>query len=244
MSKTPVRTDTTGRTPERPASSSGDIAAFLDAARSVKPGAGGTGRIVLALDATMSRQPTWDMACQIQAEMFENVARSTALSMQLVYFRGFGECRASRWARSGPELAGMMTRIDCRAGRTQIGKVLKHALGEHARSPISALVYIGDAMEENPDRVGHAAGQLGVRGVPAFVFQEGHEPGAEVVFREIARLTRGGWFRFDPSAPRVLADLLKSIAVYATGGVKALEARGTVADRRLLTQLKGGGQHP
>ncbi|MEQ8401448.1 MAG: VWA domain-containing protein [Roseitalea porphyridii] len=240
MSKTPVRTDAQ-RSPDKRASSSGDIAAFLDAARTIKPGAGGGGRIVLALDATMSRQPTWDMASQIQAEMFQNVARETSLTMQLVYFRGFGECRSSRWARNGPELAAMMTRIDCRAGRTQIEKVLKHALKEHNKSPISALVYIGDAMEEDPDALGHAAGQLGVRGVPAFVFQEGHEPGAERMFREIARLTRGGWFRFDPSAPQVLADLLKSIAVYATGGLKALEARGTGSDRKLLTQLKGGG---
>lgn len=240
MSKTPVKSDDASRAPNKRASNSGDIAAFLDAAKTIKPGTGGTGRIVLALDATMSRQPTWDMASAIQAEMFENVARATTLSMQLVYFRGFGECRASRWARNGPELAAMMTRIDCRAGRTQIGKVLKHALKEHEKSPISALVYIGDAMEENPDTIGHAAGQLGVRGVPAFVFQEGHEPGAEIVFREIARLTRGGWFRFDPSSPRVLADLLKSIAVYATGGLKALETRGTGSDRKLLTQMKGG----
>lgn len=240
MSKTPAKTDSTSRTPQKRASSSGDIASFLNAAKTIKPGVGGAGRIVLALDATMSRQPTWDMASAIQAEMFENVGRSTSLNMQLVYFRGFGECRASRWARSGPELAAMMTRIDCRAGRTQIGKVLKHALKEHEKSPISALVYIGDAMEEDADALGHAAGQLGVRGVPAFVFQEGHEPGAELVFREIARLTRGGWFRFDPSAPRVLADLLKSIAVYATGGLKALEARGSGSDRKLLTQLKGG----
>ncbi|WP_346432544.1 MULTISPECIES: VWA domain-containing protein [unclassified Roseitalea] len=221
-------------------SGSGDIAAFLNAARTIKPGSGGSGRIVLALDATMSRQPTWDMACNIQAQMFESVARSTSLNMQLVYFRGFGECRASRWARNGPELAGMMSRIDCRAGRTQIEKILKHALKEHNKAPISALVYIGDAMEENADAIGHAAGQLGVRGVPAFVFQEGREPGAETVFREVARLTRGGWFRFDPSAPQVLADLLKSIAVYATGGLKALEARGSQSDRKLLGQLKGG----
>ncbi|MBO6552323.1 MAG: VWA domain-containing protein [Roseitalea sp.] len=240
MSKSPVRTDRSERSPEAKTSSSGDIAAFLNAARAVKPGEGGAGRIVLALDATMSRQPTWDMASAIQAEMFESVASSTALTMQLVYFRGFGECRASRWAQNGRELGTMMTRIDCRAGRTQIGKVLKHALKEHGKSPISALIYIGDAMEEDADALGHVAGQLGVRGVPAFIFQEGREPGAELVFREIARLTRGGWFRFDPSSPRVLADLLKSIAVYATGGLKALEARGTGSDKRLLTQLKGG----
>ena len=249
MTKTPAQRpfsrsgDVSSRSDRAPAatsSSAGDIAAFLRAAKSVTPGTGGTGRIVLALDATMSRQPTWDMASNIQAQMFQSVASATSLRMQLVYFRGFGECRASRWARNGADLAGMMTQIDCRAGRTQIEKVLKHALKEHNKMPISALVYIGDAMEENPDALGHAAGQLGIRGVPAFVFQEGAEPGAEVVFREIARLTRGGWFRFDPSAQQVLADLLKSIAVYATGGLKALEARGSAPDRKLLGQLKGG----
>ncbi|WP_223479308.1 VWA domain-containing protein [Oricola indica] len=222
-------------------SSRGDIAAFLKAAKTAGKSATGNGRIVLALDATMSRQPTWDLACSIQAEMFESVSDIGSLLMQLVYFRGLGECRASKWAEDGKTLASMMSRIECRGGHTQILKVLKHTAKEHSRNRINALVYIGDAMEENVDDLVQAAGELGLHGIPVFIFQEGHDPSAEYAFREIARVTRGGWFRFDRSAASVLSKLLSAIAVYATGGLKALESRGSREDRLLLAQMSGDG---
>lgn len=222
-------------------SSSGDVAAFLQKAKTVKPGAPGKGRVILALDATMSRQPTWDMAASIQADMFRSVGAIGSLSMQLTYFRGFGECRSSCWATDGQSMAALMSKIDCRAGQTQIAKILKHAAKQHADAPVSAVVYIGDAMEENADELGHLAGVLGMRKVPVFMFQEGSEPLATLTFKEIARLSGGGWFRFDQSSADVLRRLLSSIAVYATGGLAALEARGAKEDRLLIEQMKPKG---
>lgn len=237
-SKSNVLKPTTAKGGAVAKSSSSEISAFLSQAKNAANGA--KGRVVLSLDATMSRQPTWDMACHIQGEMFKAVGKSTPLSMQLVYFRGNGECRASRWVRSGDELATMMSKIDCRAGHTQVNKVLKHAIDENANMPINALVYIGDAMEENPDDLGHSAAKLGMHKVPVFVFQEGHNAMAEATFKEVARLSSGGWFRFDRNAPNVLKDLLSSIAVYATGGIKALQLRGAKSDQILLEKLTGG----
>ncbi len=225
--------------PERaaaPVSKRAEVDAFLAAAKRAADN-GGSGRVMLALDATMSRQPTWDLACGIQAEMFKSVASKKALSMQLVYFRGHGECRASRWAKSGDELAKMMSGIECRAGHTQIEKVLKHAAKEHGRAKVNALIYIGDAVEENADDIGHAAGQLGLHNVPIFMFQEGGDPHVEIVYKEVARLSRGGWFRFDRNSPDVLRQLLSSIAVYATGGIKALKLRGQKTDRLLIEKM-------
>lgn len=213
-----------------------EVDAFLAAAKRAADN-GGNGRVMLALDATMSRQPTWDLACGIQADMFKAVTSKTALSMQLVYFRGHGECRASRWAKSGDEFANMMSGIECRAGHTQIEKVLKHAAKEHRRAKVNALVYIGDAVEESADDIGHAAGQLGLHNVPIFMFQEGHDRQVELVFKEVARLSRGGWFRFDRSAPDVLKELLASIAIYATGGIKALQLRGKKSDHLLIEKM-------
>lgn len=213
-----------------------EVDAFLAAAKRAGDN-GGDGRVMLALDATMSRQPTWDLACGIQADMFKAVATKTALNMQLVYFRGHGECRASQWAKSGDELAKMMSGIECRAGHTQIEKVLKHAAKEHQRAKVNALVYIGDAVEESADDIGHAAGQLGLHNVPIFMFQEGHDGHVEMVFKEVARLSRGSWFRFDRSAPDVLKELLSSIAIYATGGIKALKLRGKQSDRLLIEKM-------
>lgn len=238
MAKSKQPITPTGRSAPTPKKSdSSAIAAFLDAARAITP-VEGSGRLVLALDATMSRQPTWDMACSLQARMFEAVAKVGGLAVQLVYFRGFGECKASRFVGDAASLTDLMIRIDCRGGRTQIGKVLAHVAKENARQPVSAVIYIGDAMEENVDMLADKAGTLGLHGVPLFLFQEGHDSMVEQAFREFARLSRGAWFRFDRNAPDVVGQLLSSIAVYATGGLPALEKRGTDPDRKLLRQLK------
>lgn len=221
-------------------SSRSDISAFLDAARTVQPAPSGEGRLIFALDATMSRQPTWDLACRIQAEMFNAVGRAGRLDVQLVYFRGFGECRASSWVSHTKALRDLMTRIDCRGGQTQIGKVLSHALAETRKNPVSALVYIGDAMEENIDLLCERAGELGMRRVPCFLFQEGGDPVAASAFGEIARLSGGAHFHFDESAAGRLAELLKAVAVYASGGLKALQSTRSAGARLLLERLGPG----
>ena len=199
---------------------------------------GARGRLVFALDATASRQPTWDTACELQAEMFREVATAGGLDMQLVYYRGLGECRASRWISGPQQLAKTMSQIMCEAGHTQIEKVLIHASKETKLLKVSALIFVGDAMEENPDSLAHQAGELGRLGVPAFMFQEGKARDVEQVFREIARLTRGAYCRFDPGAAHQLAELLRAVAVYATGGITALAARRDTSAVKLLAQLK------
>jgi hypothetical protein len=226
-----------------PASSRTEIDAFLERVRELGPAStpGKRGRLIFALDATMSRQPTWDSACALQVEMFREAARSGGLDIQLVYFRGFGECRASGWVTTSDKLAALMTSIDCRGGHTQIGKVLSHARQEHAREPVQALVFVGDAMEEKLDDLSIAAGELGLLGVPAFMFQEGHDPVAENAYREIARLSRGAYCRFDTGAAHELAELLRAVAAYAAGGKKALaelSARQSRGAQHLLSQLK------
>lgn len=231
---------------QKPAAARSDstaIDAFVRHARALAQptGAKDGGRLILALDATMSRQPTWDLACSLQAEMFDAVSRAGSLNVQLVYFRGFGECRASRFVRDTSSLKDLMVKIDCRGGHTQIGKVLSHTLKETERTKVNALVYIGDAMEENVDDLADKAGRLGLHGVPVFAFQEGHDPVAETAFKEVARLSKGAWFRFDRNAASTLSKLLSAVAVYATGGLKALEARGRAEDRLMIEHLKKSG---
>ena len=225
------------------ASARPEIDAFIKRARTLAPATepGKRGRLIFALDATMSRQPTWDAACQLQGEMFREAAAIGGLDIQLVYYRGFDECRASPWVSDGPRLANLMAAITCRGGHTQIGKVLAHARRETEKAKAQALVFVGDAMEEAIDDLAAAAGELGLRGVPAFLFQEGGDPIAEQAFREIARLTRGAYCRFDTGAAHQLAELLRAVAVYAAGGMRALSdlsaRRGTGA-RALLEQLR------
>jgi hypothetical protein len=238
--KTPVSRDAREIEDASEVSAHGEIDAFLQQARAMtstrQPGV--RGRLIFALDATMSRQPTWDSACTLQALMFHETAGIGGLDVQLVYFRGFGECRASRWVDDPRRLADLMTRIDCRGGATQIRKVLRHARSEAGKKPVQALVYIGDSMEESVDELCALAGELGLLGVPAFMFHEGNDPIAGDAFREIARLTKGAYCRFDTGAAQQLRELLSAVAVYAAGGRAALEDYGRKGGReaRLLIE--------
>jgi hypothetical protein len=211
------------RLPKQQPSSAEDIAAFVAKARAMSPFADGRrGRLIFALDATMSRQPTWDMACTLQGDMFREAASLGSLDIRLVYYRGFNECRATSWISDSATLAKLMGKIDCRGGNTQIGKVLSDARREAGASSVRAVVFVGDAMEEDVDELCGRAGELGVLKVPVFMFQEGHDPVVERAFREIARLTGGAWCRFDPGAAAQLRELLRAAAAYAAGGREAL----------------------
>ena len=99
----------------------------------------------------MSRQPTWDMACALQADMFREAAALGSLDIRLVYYRGLNECRATGWISDSSQLAKLMAKIDCRGGNTQIGKVLSEARREAVTSAVRAVVFVGDAMEEKVD---------------------------------------------------------------------------------------------
>jgi len=233
-----------GGKPAAPSSSSAsEVAAFLKtvAARQPSSVVAGGGRLVFALDATMSRQPTWDTALVLQSAMFEEATAAGGLSVQLVYFRDLDECRASGWVTDGAHLSRLMRAIGCRGGRTQLTKVLRHVVNETGRRRVQALVYVGDAMEEDLDGLCAVAGELGLLGVPAFLFQEGRDAIAERAYREVARLTRGAYCRFDAGAARELGELLRAVAAYAAGGRAALAAlsqRRNAGARHLLEQLK------
>jgi hypothetical protein len=193
------------------------------------------GRLIFALDATASRQPTWDTAAQLQAQMFEAVAATRGLDIQLVYYRGAGECSTSRWMTDGKALTRTMSTVMCRAGHTQIGRVLNHVRKEHQRQKVDALILISDACEEIPADLYAQARELGV---PAFLFQEGDDDRIARIYAEIARITGGATAKFDTGAAQRLADLLKAVAVFATGGMKALANQNSDAARLLLTQIK------
>src|SRR5690242_21014236 len=227
--------------PESKSSTSEDIAAFAAKARAMAPHAqAGRGRLIFALDATMSRQPTWDMACALQADMFREAAALGSLDIRLVYYRGLNECRATGWIADSAQLAKLMAKIDCRGGNTQIGKVLSEARREAVASAVRAVVFVGDAMEENIDLLCAKAGELGLLKVPVFMFQEGEDETAEQAFREIARLTGGAWCRFDPGAAAQLRELLRAAAAYAAGGREALKrlSANESGAAKLLGQLK------
>lgn len=205
------------------------------------PAADGRGRLVFAMDATASRRATWDEAQRIQAEMFRTTAALGGLDIQLVFFRGLGECKASAWVSEANAMLRLMRQVECVGGHTQVERVLKHTLAEGRERRINALVYVGDCLEESPDDVAMRAGELGLLGVPIFAFQEGAEPRARACFQDMARLTRGAYCSFDASSAATLRELLSAVAVYAAGGYRALEnfAAGSGREvRALIGQMR------
>ena len=226
-------------TESKSATISTDLDAFFaEMTKASTRAATGTGRLIFALDATMSREQTWDMACQMQGDMFRTVASIGGLNVQLVYYRGLDECRASRWVTDPEQLAKLMTKISCHAGHTQIGKILTHAKRETGLLKVAAVVFVGDAFEEEADEIVPLAQELGQLNTPVFMFQEGKASTVERVFREIAKASGGAYCRFDDGAADQLRELLKLVATFAVGGKAALEASKSVDAVKLLSQLR------
>ena len=205
-------------------SSHAEVDAFLQKVKSraiAKPNKQ-RGRLLFAMDATASREPMWDRACHIQGQMFNETVSIGGLSVQLAHYGGFMEFAATPWTSNARDLLHYMTAIRCHAGQTQIGQVLKHALSESRRARIHALVFVGDAMEEDPDALYKMAGELGILGVPMFLFQDGNDPVAEGAFRRLAGLSHGAYCRFDSSSAEQLRDLMCAVAIFSVGGRVAL----------------------
>jgi hypothetical protein len=216
-----------------------ELDAFLKEINQLASGGSGTrGRLIFALDATASREQTWDTACKLQAEMFREAASAGGLDLQLVYYRGLDECKASRWVSDAARLGKIMSTIMCRSGQTQIGRVLDHAVKETKLLPAGALIFVGDAFEEEADTVVPAAHELGRLGVRVFMFQEGNDRAVEAVFREIADVTKGAYCRFDQGSAKQLGELLKAVAAFVTGGIAALEVRNDAGAIKLLEQMR------
>ncbi|AKH21158.1 hypothetical protein [Sedimenticola thiotaurini] len=222
-----------------------EIDAFLKkvATTPVRKPTGRTGRLIFAMDATASREPTWDHACHIQAQMFEETAALGGLSIQLCFYRGFNEFSASDWLSNKTDLQQRMLAVHCLGGHTQIRKVLRHAIRETREKPVDAVVFVGDCLEEEVDELCQLAGELALHNVPVFLFQEGNQPAAKRAFKQIARLTDGAYCPFDASSAQQLRDLLSAVAVYAAGGRRALEnfskTRGGVT-KLLTSQINKG----
>jgi hypothetical protein len=225
--------------PNEPAplpSSRRDVDAFLAQRRQERRvGHVGAGRLIIAFDATASRGFTWQLACELQAEMLAEAGRVGGLKLQVVCFRGNREWEQSEWTSDAEALAAWMRRIECRTGYTQIARTLMRARDEHLKAAVSALVYVGDACEEEPVVLYGLARDLKMK---AFVFQEAEDPEAAKIFQEIARLTGGAYCRFDAGAADQLRDLLRAVAVYAAGGQKALSASRNAGAVKLLQQLE------
>ena len=218
------------------------VKAFLELASKVPVPAESKslGRLIFGMDATASREPCWDMACQIQADMFTETAALGQLQIQLCYYQGYGEFHAKNWTQNASQLQQDMTSVRCKSGQTQIQRILNHPLSQANNHKINALVFIGDHMEELADKLLQTAGQLALRGIPVFIFHEGNDPIAEQTFRRISKITKGAYCRFNQSSAEQLRALLNAVAIYAVGGLSALNThsqRHPLIKNEIIKQL-------
>jgi hypothetical protein len=225
----------------RPRSDKQSIDEFIHQVRTLPTHRGGQGRLIFALDATASREATWDQACHLQSELFMATRDLGGLAIQLCYYRGFGEFKATGFVTETGQLLTLMNRVSCLGGRTQISRVLAHAVKETRAEAVKAVVFIGDCCEEPVDDLCHTAGELGMLRTPVFMFHEGNDAHARAVFKQVSKLSGGAYAPFDRASPQVLRDLMAAVAVYASGGTKALgdfSSRSSEEVKRLTRQIR------
>lgn len=207
----------------QPRSSDQEIDAFLKQVNALVPGKGNQQvRLIFALDATASRERTWDHACHLQSQMFLETQSLGGLAVQLCHYGGMNQFSASPWVLDTQTLLERMNRVSCLGGHTQIARLLQHSLSETRTQPVQAVIFIGDCVEEPVDHLCQLAGQLGLQKTPLFIFHEGRDVTAGRAFRQMARLSGGAYCHFDGASAAQLKALLGAVAVYASGGRQAL----------------------
>ena len=169
-------------------------------------------RLILGIDATASREATWDIATSLHSDIF-SVAERT-LQIQLAYYRGIADFKASDWTQTHQSLRSSMEKVHCLGGRTQISRFLQHCYTEAIHHTLKGIVFIGDCCEEEPKEIINLAGKIGILGIPIFIFQEGHDAFATKVFREIAKISGGAHSSFSADSAKALGELLEAVFSY------------------------------
>ncbi len=195
-------------------------------------------RLLFALDATASREPTWATARQLHRELFSAAADNNSVAIQLCWYRGFADFQHTGWLTSSDALLQAMDAVSCVGGPTQLQRLLKHYLSAgSATTPVRALVFVGDAVEEPAASLLTLAGECRLKHQPLFLFQEGYDPRVAAVFEQMAALSGGAYAAFDRDSAERLRELLGAVVRYASGGYKALTSSGRESDKILLSQL-------
>ncbi len=188
-------------------------------------------RVGFLVDATGSRDESWEQAQTIQAGMFKKVAGLRSLSLRLVHFGG-NEMADHGWQTDTRALAAQMAQVRCVTGLTQIlpglEKFLEFSEGERTH----AIILVGDYFEENIEEAKQVALALKGAGIKVFAFLEGDDWTAEAVFGRLANVTGGAFTKFGADLP--LADLCKGVALLSAGGEKALKRLENKRARHLL----------
>ena len=184
------------------------------------------GKLIFGLDLTGSREAGLKQARIATAEMFDAIRTFGKVEMKLVYYRGTDQCRESQWCADAEVLRRSMLKLSCERGSTQIAKLLRLVLAE--REKLSAVVFVGDHCEEDPEELLGLAKKLRDKGIPLFVFHECEDHDewslkAKPPFKRLAEISGGIYVEFKPDSGQVLRELLPSIAAFSTAGTEGVQ---------------------
>ncbi len=203
-------------------------------------------RLIVGLDLTGSREASLKHARVATAAMFDAIKSFGSVVVQLAYYRGITECKASRWHRDPAILSDAMRKLACEAGNTQIARLMQMALKE--KEKLSGLVFVGDHCEDDQDQLIAPAKEFGRRNMPLWIFHECSDENdralfAKPIFKNMAAVSGGIYVEFKPDSGAVLREVLASIAAFSTAGaegLKQVEAVRTPEARQLQARLMLG----
>lgn len=175
-------------------------------------------KLLFSMDATASREATWDIAQDLTQSMFDQIPGG--LKIALAYHGGGRLKEVSEFRSDVQYFKKKVSEVSCDPGTTALCEILDHAANERG---LSALIYIGDAYEEGDYKA--LARELKLRKIPCFFFLEGQDPTAKRAFSEIAEITSGAVFPFDMASLEKAKARLDAIAAFAAGGMQLLKEK-------------------
>jgi hypothetical protein len=195
-------------------------------------------RLVLAVDATGSREPAWETAKQVTDTLF--LALPGQLDVALAVHGGSLMHTFTEFVADPAILRDRAASVRCRGGQTRLLDILDRVRAEEG---VKVVVYIGDVFEESLHAGLAAADALKLRGTRLIVLHDTATGGQEHadVFAQLAGRTGGCVLPFDAAAIDRLREMLEAIAVLAVGGVRLLESKAkAMPGARLLLEHIGG----
>jgi hypothetical protein len=195
------------------------------------------GCLGMVIDATASRDASWNAAKKIQRQLFARVSGDNRMVLRLVVMRG-GGFKDYGWHTDGEKLGSLIDRMQTDSGNTRIVDSLRAFIREPGGHKPAALILVGDCCEEKNADVLNAARELSQNGIRVYAFHEtvggttdrrANNSNAENLFRQVAAITGGAFAKFGNGMP--LADLCNAVAAYCAGGEEALKALGRRGDR-------------
>jgi hypothetical protein len=212
----------------------------IRAARPAKPQAGTQAapvparrpRLVFAVDATASRQATWDSAKQITDRMFDAIPGALDVALAV-----HGADQVHTWTEFGADVARFRAQaaaVRCESGHTRLCELMQRTLDAGG---VKVMSYIGDAFEESPDEAFALADRCKLRGIKLVILADQADAPTLRVFRELADRTGGALLDFRSGELDLMGEVLGAVAALAIGGRKLLESKRTAGARLLLSHL-------